>query len=320
MNRVQRVLERFRISVEDKGGDRRSYGACPFHAEGEKRKYDNWFIRLRGERRGQYHCFVCKESGGLADLVRHVRGCTLARALEWLDELSTEPDEEPVHRYETIRMEVESIGSRGFRYPTEVRVEPLERWVTPARRYAEARHLTAQQVARWGMGYAAHGRLAGRLVMPVRDAGSRPCSYMARTFTDHPTRYLYPSTKEAPDLDCAFGEEFWPDDDGPREKAVIVVTEGALNALAVERAMGGAVAVVALGGSDPRPMHVLKISSFGRVLILTDDDPAGRGAAWELKNQLARHTAVGRVTVGIGRDADDVSREELRETICRGIG
>ncbi len=316
MSRVQKVLQRFGITVDDKGGEKRAYGPCPFHEE--PGKHDNWFIRLRGDRRGQYHCFVCKASGGLSDLVSHLRGCSLDGAKEWLAAFH-EDDEAPAVVYLATRLEVESVGRREFTLPREVTLRPLEGWVGPAKAYAERRHLTDEQIQRWGIGYATIGRLSGRLVMPVRDATGRPWSYMARTFVDHETRYYYPMERERPDQDVMFGEQFWAGR-AWRKRTWVVVVEGALNALAVERALGHTLLnVAALGGSDPRPMHVSKLATFGRVLVLTDDDKAGRGAAWELSCQLQRHTNVKRVTLGEGRDADDVSPEELRETICRSI-
>lgn len=314
MNRVERALDRLGIVVQDKGLDRRAYGACPFHVE--LGKHDNWFIRLRGPRRGQYHCFVCKESGGLADLAMHRLGVELGPALEWLDAHGG-PDEKPP-TYEGVRMVLVDASERAFRWPREIRGGPLARWVTPARQYAERRHLTPDQVERWGLGYAVIGKLAGRLVIPVRDAHGVPCSYMARTYGAHETRYLYPSQRDSPDLDVVFGEQFWPPVEA-RDDKIVVVTEGALNALAVERAMEGEVSVVALGGSDVRMLPLAKVATFGTVVVFTDDDLAGGKAADALSWQLARHTRVRRVTVGEGRDADDVPRDELRDTLCRGI-
>jgi 5S rRNA maturation endonuclease (ribonuclease M5) len=229
-----------------------------------------------------------------------------------------EADDGPARAYEGIRMQVDPLGEKPFRIPKEVAHQPLDRWVTPARRYAEVRHLTARQVDRWGLGYATFGRLTGRLVVPVKDHEGFARSYMARTYVDHPTRYLYPADRENSDKDTMFGEQFWPEPDH-RKSATVVVVEGALNGLAVERAMLEDMPFGALGGSDPRAMFVSKIATFGRVIVLTDDDKAGKGAAETLVYQLGRHTDVVRVTLGEGCDADTVSAEELRETICRGM-
>lgn len=297
--------------MEDKGGEKRAYGPCPFHAD---RNPTTFFVRLRGERAGLFHCFACKASGNLVDLVMRRRDCSRQGAREWIDALrGGEVEEERGPEFGGVRLVVSPLGRKGFTLPREVHLAPLADWVTPAREYAESRHLTAEQVSRWGIGYAVTGRLSGRLVLPVRDVAGESHSYMARTFADHEARYYYPRERERADLDAVFGEQHWP---RARSGERVVVCEGALDALAVERAVGGCVA--ALGGSDVRPVHALKLASFGRVLVLTDADEAGDGAAGVLLAQLARHTGVVRVTLGRGRDADSVDPEELERALCTG--
>lgn len=317
MNLTERVLAKLGIVVASRKLDR-GWCLCPFH---EDHKPTNFFVRIKGERSGQWHCFACKEGGSLLDLITRKRDCSVDGAREWLDKLRGGADvEADGPAFDGVRLVVESVGRRAFTLPKEVKAGPLGEWVLPAREYARSRHLTAQQVARWGIGYATVGRLSGRLVLPVRDRHGVAFSYMARTFAGHEARYYYPREREGADLDVLFGEEFWQD--VSRKQRSVVVVEGALNALAIERATGqGVTNVAALGGSAPRPVHVGKLASFGHVVILTDDDQAGDGAAWELSCQLARHTRVMRATLGQGpdgrkRDADDVTPEELRELVC----
>jgi DNA primase len=311
---TKRALQKLGLEVVDKGADRRCYGICPFHQD---RHPTNWFIRLRGERAGQHHCFACKAKGGLLDLIAHRRGCSLKGAREWLDQLRGGEEVEGVRLPEDeIRLVVSGVGTRAFQLPREVRFGSLGSWTQTARRYAERRHLTEAQVADWGIGYATSGRLAGRIVIPVRDRDGVAWSYMARTFADHQARYYYPAERERADLDVVFGEQWWPRD-GTLRRETVVVAEGALNALAVERAVGGWASVAALGGSDVRPIHVGKLAAFGTVLVMTDDDRAGEGAAEELMVGLARHTRVVRVSLGAGMDADDMDPAELEVRLCR---
>lgn len=314
---VLRALQKLKVEVQDPGGDRRAYGHCPFH---EDAKPDNWFIRLRGERRGQYHCFSCKANGGLVDLIAHVRKCSVAGAREWLEALRADCGEGAEERpYLAARMEVGPLTSRGFRMPAGFEDGPYVEWPETARRYAEEqRHIPEEQRARWGIGYSLVGRLSGRLVLPVHGQDGVARSYMGRSFVDHAVRYYYPAEREGADKDVIFGERYWPALK-PRGCETVVLTEGALNALAVERAIPG-VYVAALGGSQPRPMHVLKVAGFGRVVVFTDGDRAGDGAAAELTAQLVRHTEVVRVSLGEDRDADDVPQDELRELVCGPVG
>jgi len=162
-------------------------------------------------------------------------------------------------------------------------------------------------------------------VIPTYTRAGKPASYMARTFCDEPKRYLYPRSEENPDLDVMFGEARWEPD-----QTVVVVTEGAFDALAVERdyaRAGGAVAVAALGGSIVRPMHAAKLSAFRRVVIFTDADAAGDASAAELTAYLARHTSITRVRSdardekGKPMDADKMSaRGMLTSFLERMLG
>ena len=314
MGLIARVLGKLGIKVAGVRGDR-AWSFCPFHRDEHP---TNFFVRVAGERAGQWHCFACKGGGSLAELVERVRGCDRDQAREWVAALRQGDDVEGhVPEVEGVRIVVEPVGQRAFRLPREVVLRPLGAWSDTARRYAERRHLTARQVERWGLGYAVVGRLAGRLVIPVRYASGEAVSYMARSFAGHESKYYYPMEREHADLDCMFGEQHWP---AHPKRHEVVLCEGALNALAVERACPGRF-VAALGGSDPRPIHVLKLAGFRRVVVLMDDDPAGEGAAGVLRDQLVRHVALSRVNLGAGRDADDVPAEELRDAVCeQGTG
>ena len=313
MSLVERALAKLGIEATVRG--RKALALCPFH---DDRRVGNFMVYASGDRAGGFRCFSCGAHGGLRDLVARRRGCSIEGALEWIDRLREQGDEQgdegPV--VERVQLTVASVHHRTFQLPKEIKFGPLDGWVLPAREYARKRHLTERQIEGWGIGYATVGRLSGRIVLPVCDARGVARSYMARTFAGHEARYYYPRDRELPDLDCMFGEQWWPPV-AARRRWQVVVAEGALNALAVERAMGTApLSVAALGGSDPRPMHVAKLAGFGHVVVMTDDDRAGRGAAWELSVGLARHTRVTRVSLGEGRDADDVPPEELRSRLC----
>jgi hypothetical protein len=194
-----------------------------------------------------------------------------------------------------------------FHLPADVVVSPLEDWPGPARRFAARRGITADQVARWGLGYAADGRLAGRIVFPIRNRWGVPTSYHSRLFAGEGPRYLTPDRREGADLDAVFGEQHWESDLGLRKKQTVVVWEGAIKALAFERACPGRPFGV-LGGVDLQPGAVLKLVSFGRILVATDDDAAGDAAARKF-DSLSRHVTVGRVK--LPRDPDEMPSEEV---------
>jgi DNA primase len=173
-----------------------------------------------------------------------------------------------------------------------------------------SRSVTGAQVRRWGLGFAADGRLAGRIVVPVRDGRGRVCSYQARTFVNDRVRYLTPRKDENPDVTVLFGEEHWP-----VVRGRVFVTEGAFDALAVERVTGGAVAVLSGVAHATDGLLLAKLSTFAEVVIATDANPAGEMAWRELYAGLVRHVRVRRVGMPTGQDANSMSAGELAEVL-----
>lgn len=302
--RATKVLDALRIRYVVKG--RRAWARCPYHEDADP----SWFVDVF---KTGHHCFSCKAGGTLAELVVHVRGCSLKEAIEFVS-AQGKGFEPPRARVRFVERPARPQAHR-FRLPREVYVEPFEKWPTPMRRYAERRHLDAEQAWRFRVGYAVDGRLEGRIVLPVLDLAGRVLGYSARDVTDaSEQRYLTPHEKDGANLDGLFGEHLWPkgiEADGRRSE-VVVVAEGALNALAVDRALGGAIPVASIGGSDARPGHAAKLAAFRRVILLTDPDDAGDRVANDLGRMLLRYCDVVRPRLPEDQDADTLPRSDLR--------
>lgn len=313
---VRSVLRHLRIDVLDEHRGR-LIARCPNH---QPDNHPSWSIVEKGPERGLHACWSCQFSGGLWRLVAHVQGYTTdedegrARAMQWLD---STPDEEPALRApksseDVTQVDVAPPMRRPMRLPAGVITAPLEQWVTPARRYAVARNLEAAQIDQWGLGYAVDGRLQGRIVVPVRDQRGKLANYMARDFTGSSAkRYLYPSKHEGVDPRVLFGEQWWPAEREHRD--VVYVTEGALNALAVERALGACWLGAIGGASNVNVTVAAKLSTFGRVVVLTDADDAGDSAAKRLASDVEVIVPVARVR--LPRDADELFPAMLRAYI-----
>lgn len=317
--RVESVLQVLGVRFDPKPVLGWLWGQCPYHAD----TTPSWRIRLTHERYGQHHCFSCKAGGTLAELVAHIRKIDLESSIEWLDQFADKTPVIEVDLADAISVEIVQ-PPKSFFVPSDVIFHQLADWVTPAREYMQARGVSPAQVARYRIGYAVQGRLGGRIVIPTYTAGFRMGAYQARDFTGHrkAKRYLYPSSEDKPNLDVMFGEHTWPSAQDRRTET-IVVTEGAFNALAVDRA-SARVYVTALGGSDMREAHVAKLATFGRVLVFTDSDVAGDRIAGLLSAALWRHTKVERVRIPTdpadrsgknARDANDLSVQELRSVL-----
>jgi hypothetical protein len=252
------------------------------------------------------NCWPCGFGGTVVGLVQHVKKIEDARdAILWIEQGA------PVEQREVVGVEIRvRPPALRFRLPEEVVVEPLSKWPTPARKEVEKRGISARQVERWGIGYAVEGRLAGRVVYVLRDAAGRPKGYSARTFVGEGKRFLEPEDREGASATAMFGEQHWPALAGRRFSAVFVF-EGASKALAAEAALPG-IAVAATTGSEPRPLAATKLSTFGRVILVGDDDEAGNRLSEGVRLQLARVEACEARRLKLREDADDLPREELR--------
>lgn len=299
---IPKILERLGIAAKRNGKEWCALCPSPDHDD----KSPSWNIRDEpgSKKHGLFRCWPCGFSGDVYSLVMKLKGVGFKEAKEWVG--SSDVDDKPV----PVTAVVTSSARVGFQVPSEVRFGPLAKWVTPAREYVSERRITGEQVEKWGIGYATGGRLAGRIVVPYRDAGGRPRGYTARTFVGDRKRYLEPDLRERADRSTMFGEQHWPKPaDGWEE---VFVTEGALNALAIERVVLGAY-VAALAGSQPHPAHVAKIARFKNVFIVTDPDPAGDKAGAILEGVLRAHVGyVARVGLPRGKDAADIPAEDLK--------
>jgi DNA primase len=261
------------------------------------------------DKHGVHHCWSCSYSGTVIDLAMYVLGLpSWAEAREWVggDAAIIEPPPAAVD-VKVGRVRV----ATGFRLPVGVEVAALDEWPDMPRRYALARGITEAQVERWGIGYAVEGRLAGRVVVVKRDSSGEPCGYSARTFVDDRRRYLEPEPHERP-RHVVFGEQHWP-----RALGEVYVTEGAFNALAVERAIPGA-SIAAVSGSQLSPIIAARLARARKIVIVSDPDAAGDKLAGAIVAALARtHIEVTRARLPNGQDAASMNIGDLAAAIER---
>lgn len=334
---VSKLLEHLGISAKKSGTEWQA--KCPIH----KDSAPSWHIE---DEVGIWWCFGCSTGGGPVSLVYRLldfrRPCSKHAsektsgycakcALDWLrarnlieESITAIPD--------TVEIVVNGRTSAKpiFRMPAEVHQTFFEKWPKPIRQYVLARKIDIYQVDRWKLGYAVDGRLGGRIVFPIEDENGVLASYTARSFDGREPRYTTPQPSENPNPGVMFGARYWPPLE-ERKHCTVVLTEGAVNALACERA--GAMFVAALGGSPLAPLDigrdkparasdgalaaVLKLSGWGRVLVATDPDKAGEKVATAIR-ALGRWTDLRRVEFPAGVDAADMPLENLRE-LLRGV-
>ena len=300
------------------------WAPCPY--PGHDERTPSWSIKIdkNDPRRNGYNsCFGCKEGGGPVHLVKEILGLSsYSSAKQWLTENNLDLDNTPPLKTQLVLRRPTLDGC--FALPDGVSVRPLESWNSVARQYAESRGITPRQVERWGLGVGVYGSTKDRIIFPVYNADGQLLNWTARAYAGQErwvdpdtgrmaSRYKNPTNADSADMSAVFGEQFWP---AHPARDTLVICEGAINALACERA--GARYVAALGGSRLDKRQVLKMSRFGRITLAVDMDNAGSKIAKQLKMSLARWSRVHRVEFPDGEDPADIavrSLEELRELL-----
>jgi len=296
---VPDLLTRLGIDAVQKG--EHWWARCPFHEDSKP----SWRIRDQADHpmHGKHHCFACEGGGSAVWLVMHMLGMEARPASTWI--ASGKQVEAKVKL--DLQVVMRARKSYGFELPPGAVVAPFDRWPAIAHNYAIERNLTEYQVDRWGLGYAREGRLRGRLVIPIRDGLGRLRSYTARSWGNADRKYLEPRTEEGADKTAVFGEEHWPED-----RDSVVLCEGALNALAVERAIlmtERPIEVAALEGSQFLPGHVMRVGTFPRIYVAADPDKAGDKLRLALRG-LSRWCELKQLVFPHGFDACDVEKKQ----------
>lgn len=299
------LLERLGIKAEQRG--RSWWACCPFHEE----KTPSWRMRDEPghEAHGLHHCFGCEEGGSAGYLVMRMLGIEEPRdAWLWINS----DDKADRELLPAVQIEVADPRLKVFRLPPGVVIpDALSKWPEIARSFAAQRGLEPWQIERWRLGFAREGRLRGRLVIPVRNRDGKLLGYTGRAWARTASKkYKEPREEEGADPGAVFGEEWWPHF---RSGQRVVLCEGALNALAIERVFRGGF-VAALMGSHFDQAHAAKLTGFAEVVIASDPDTAGAKMREAMKG-IARWMRLRHAHFPKGTDACDVEKEEGPEAL-----
>lgn len=299
---VPRVLMALSIDFKDHNGE--LWACCPHPRHPEKTP--SWSI----DEEGGHHCFGCKWQGGILELVlQNVGLSTYGAARQWMDEKGLWQDGRlPL----AVELKVcHPDRATELEFPPDARIRPLDKWVTPARRYAKKRGITTAQVERWGLGYAAGGYYAYRILLPTRDRSGRLLNITGRAWDKAKSpKYLNAKELHGWDPSAIFGEQHWPEYE---TRSTLVLCEGELNALAIERRnldVKGGLYIGALGGSQLEKEQVMKLSRFKRIVIAADVDRAGSDMTRALRATLVRWRRTAVVNFPDKRDPNDLELEE----------
>jgi DNA primase len=314
---------------------RRWSGLCPFHSE----KTPSFSVNAED---GLYYCFGCKESGDAITFLREIEHLDFVGAVESLAARSG------VHlRYTTAgggedRKRKDQLQKQMARaveyYHDQLRTSAGAR---SARSYLRGRGFTAEEVARYQLGWApdawddltralklSQGDLEdsglgmlnrrnrlqdffrARILFPIYDEQGRPIGFGGRKLPDaEGAKYQNSRDNKLYHKSQALYGLNWAKADAV-QKGEIVICEGYTDVIGFNRV--GVDRAVATCGTALTEDHVKMLARFTRRLVLAyDADEAGQSAAervyeWEQKHEVGFWV----VALPPGTDPDELSTED----------
>lgn len=312
-------------------------GPCPFH----QGKNANFSVSAK---RGQYHCFVCHESGDAIGFLRKRLGLDFIGAVKLLGEKTgIEVVDTPsrAHKPDSNEPNWSALANAAEFFAAQLRDEQMGE---QARRYLDGRGISDEAIARFGIGFAPrdgqllikhlatlgidHDRLVeagllvlrdeetvgrprfrGRLMFPIVDELSRHVAFGGRALGDMQPKYLNSGESAVFHKRQVLYGMHLARNAARRAKRLLVV-EGYLDVVRVS--LAGIEEVVApLGTALTEEQAALIVRYAPEVFLLYDSDEAGLKATFRSGLELLRHGAAVRVvSLPPGEDPDTYVRTQ----------
>ena len=275
-------------------------GPCPLHG-GENRTQ----FRVSLEK-NCWNCFgTCKGGGNVLDFVARKEGCSLREAAlalcDWFQlppqekqarpakDAGEPPTPEASPKAEcppkSAKAKSSSLEEDGPNKPLGFALQNLD----TAHPYLTERGLSESTIAEFGMGYCGKGSMTGRVVIPIHNGDGQLVAYAGRwpgTPPDEDTpKYKLPpgfrKAQEAFNLHRAMRE--------PGETPLVIV-EGFFDCLALwQHGIRRVVALMGSSLSSPQERLIAAaVSPPSRIVLMLDEDPAGRAARDEIAARLSK--------------------------------
>src|SRR4051794_418551 len=313
---------------------------CPFHPDEEPSCSVNLGKRI-------YHCFACQAAGNVLEFVhrmenRNGEAVTLRRAGILLAEVSgidlggtgarqgarkpkdgpATPEAEDGPSTTTKASPGASNGPRrasGTAAAAAAKADvnkPLGFSLTldPGHPYLTERGVTPELVEAFGLGYCDKGIMAGRVCIPIHNAGGQTVAYAGRWVGS--VKNL-PEGKGKYELPSGFREELELFNlHRAKHCKHLVVVEGYF---ATIRLHGLRIPAVALMGTSVsiKQLELLAHANARHITVMLDGDEPGREAAGKVAGAIANVTWCRIVHLAKGRQPDNVDRAELEQLLGR---
>jgi len=295
---ILQVLERYGIAEKFKRTGDSLSGPCPLH-DGQNPTQFRVSIA-----KNCWHCFGrCNDGGNVLEFVARKESVTLREAAlmlcDWFELAEAEKSaakEEPtaqkpkkLSKVAKVKPEVPVPDDDSPNKPLGFTLQHLD----TAHRYFAERGLNKATIAEFGLGFCGKGSMTGRIVIPIHDRDGKLVAYAGRlpgtpSDEDTPKYKLPPGFRKAQELFNSHRAFREPDD------APLVIVEGFFDCLALWQQ--GIRRVVALMGSalsaEQEEMIVAAVNPQSRIILMLDEDEAGREAREKITPRLAAHCYV----------------------------
>jgi DNA primase len=317
---LSQVLERYGVKLKRTGKE--LHGRCPIH----QGKGDESF-RANTEKNA-FQCFSCQAKGNVLDFVAAMEKCSIRDAglklQEWfgLDGRLTgasrpTPRPKPSGARQTAGNDSggtnPATGSELAREErggcSSVANPPLKfqlQGIDHGHAHLAGRGISKETAETFGVGlFSGKGSMSGRVVIPIHNARGELVAYAGRAIDSSEPRYKLPAgfhkSQELYNLHRATAT-------GQRG---LIVVEGFFDAMKVHQA-GYPFVVALMGCSMSEEQERLLVANAEMVLLMLDDDEAGRKGTDEIMLRIGRRVWTKAVSLPEGKQPDQMSGEELR--------
>lgn len=313
------VLRHYGVEVERRGDQH--HGFCPLPSHEGKRNSQSFSANVK---RGIWQCFGCGKKGNVLDFAVLMEG-------------GNPKNGEDVRKVALLlhvlcqgrviggtRPPTQQNGNDEKMYENAVVNAPLDfalKGLDAKHPYFDHRGLTAETVARFGLGYCSRGLLSGRIAIPLHDRTGELIGYAGRLvedseISDENPKYRFPGRRERKGVIYEFRKSLLiynanrisaPIDD-------LVVVEGFAGAWWLTQA--GVVNVAALMGAacseEQATAIVSLLSPSGRLWVFTDGDTAGGRCAGEVLVRVTPHRFARWIKMETGKQPTGFRPDELK--------
>ena len=301
------ILEHYGLVKQFKRKGDKLIGPCPIHHGDSPTAFH---IDLK---KGAYNCFTgCKSGGNILSFVARMEKYGLGedgikRAADLILDItgqSPAPVPAGAPRPEPRKPEAES----------ENKPLAFSLHLVAEHPYFEARGLKAETVNHFGLGLAEKGLMKGRICIPIHDHRGSLVAYAGRALDEQAAKtegkYKLPANFHK--LQVLFNYH------RAKDFPTVIIVEGFFDCFKVHQA--GFPNVCALMGTALSEAHEkLILASFRQVVVMLDNDAAGKSGTREILNRLYKKVFVRVVGLEGFKSAsqpDQLSEEELAASLA----